>query len=78
LAQGKEKAVTGKKAGKKTNKKWIKKAIKKPGAFKAKAKKAGMSTKEYAAKVLKKDSKASSKTKKQANLAETFSKMRRG
>ena len=65
-------------AAKKTDKKWIKKAIKKPGAFKAKAKKAGMSTKEYAAKVLKKGSKASPKTKRQAHLAKTLSKMRRG
>ena len=65
-------------AAKKTDKKWIKKAITKPGAFKAKAKKAGMSTKEYAAKVLKKGSKASPKTKRQANLAKTLSKMRRG
>ena len=59
-------------------KKWIKKAIKKPRAFSAKAKKAGMSTKKYAAKVLKKGSKASPKTKRQANLAKTLSKMRRG
>jgi hypothetical protein len=65
-------------AAKKADKKWIKKAIKKPGAFKAKAKKAGMSTKEYAAKVLKKGSKASPKTKRQASLAKTLSKMRRG
>ena len=60
------------------DKKWIKKAIKKPGAFKAKAEKAGMSTKKYTAKVLKKDSKASPKTKRQASLANTLSKMRRG
>tara|TARA_R110000824_G_scaffold241002_1_gene429670 strand:+ start:487 stop:687 length:201 start_codon:yes stop_codon:yes gene_type:complete len=65
-------------AAKKSDKKWIKKAIKKPGAFKAKAKKAGMSTKEYAARVLKKGSKASPKTKRQASLAKTLSKMRRG
>ena len=65
-------------AAKKADKKWIKKAIKKPGAFKAKAKKAGMSTKEYAANVLEEGSKASPKTKRQANLARTLSKMRRG
>ena len=65
-------------AAKKADKKWIKKAIKKPGAFKAKAKKAGMSTKEYAARVLKEGSKASPKTKRQASLAKTLSKMRRG
>jgi len=58
-------------------KKWIKKAIKKPGAFSGKAKKAGMSTSEFASKALEKDSRASDKTKKQARLAETLSKMRR-
>lgn len=57
--------------------KWIKKAIKRPGAFKAKAKKAGMSTSAYATKVLKKSSHASSRTKKQAALAKTLGKLRR-
>lgn len=56
---------------------WIKGAIKHPGAFKAKAKKAGMSVSKFASKVLKKGSKASSKTKRQANLAKTLSKLRR-
>ena len=60
------------------DKKWIKGAIKKPGAFSAKAKKAGMSTKEYADKVLKKNSTASSRTQQQARLARTLSKIRRG
>jgi len=64
-------------AANKAGKNWIKKAIKKPGAFKAKAKKAGMSTNEYAAKVLRKDSKASPTTKRQARLARTLAKMRR-
>lgn len=41
----------------------------KQGAFSAKAKRAGMSTSAYANKVLKKGSKASAATKKQANFA---------
>lgn len=57
-------------------KKWIQKAIKHPGAFTAKAKKAGMSVSTYAKKVLKKGSKASATTKRQANLARTLRKMR--
>ena len=56
-------------------KKWIKGAIKRPGAFKAKAKKAGMSTAAYAKKVTRKGSKASTRTKRQANLAKIFGKM---
>jgi len=56
---------------------WIKSAIKRPGAFKKKAESADMSTAEYADKVLKKGSKASARTKKQASLAKTLSKMRR-
>ena len=55
--------------------KWIKGAIKRPGAFKAKAKRAGMGTKSYAKKVLKKGSKASTRTKRQASLALTLRKM---
>tara|TARA_R100001244_G_scaffold124139_1_gene93927 strand:- start:180 stop:383 length:204 start_codon:yes stop_codon:yes gene_type:complete len=60
-----------------SKKKWIKGAIKRPGAFKAKAKRAGMSTSAYAHKVLKKGSKVSTRTKRQASLAITLSKMRR-
>ena len=56
---------------------WIEGAVKKPGAFTAKANKAGMSTAAFADKVTKPGSKASPKTKKQANLAKTFSKMRK-
>lgn len=56
---------------------WIKGAIKHPGAFKAKAKKAGMSTSAYAMKVTKKGSKASTTTKRQANLAKTLGKLRK-
>lgn len=40
------------------------------GQFKAKAKKAGMGTETYARKVTAKGSKADTKTKRQANLAE--------
>jgi hypothetical protein len=60
-----------------SKKKWIKGAIKRPGAFRAKAKRAGMSTSAYARKVLKKGSKVSTRTKRQASLAITLSKMRR-
>lgn len=57
--------------------KWIKKAIKRPGAFRAKAKRAGMSVSAYARKVLRKGSRASTRTKRQAALAKTLGKMRR-
>jgi hypothetical protein len=55
-------------------KKWIANAIRRPGALTAKAKKAGMSVSAYASKVTKKDSKSSTLTKRQANLAKTFRK----
>ena len=58
-------------------KKWIKDAIKRPGAFKAKAKSAGMSTSAFATKVLKKGSRYSTRTKRQASLARTLGKMRK-
>jgi hypothetical protein len=57
--------------------KWIQGAIKRPGAFTAKAKKAGMSVSEYASKVGKPGSKASTQTKRQAALAKTLSKLRK-
>lgn len=47
------------------------------GKFTAKAKKAGMGVQEYAMKVLKKGSKASSSTKKQANFARNASKWKK-
>lgn len=56
---------------------WIQSSIKRPGAFKAKAKRAGMSTSAYARKVLKKGSRASVRTKRQARLAQTLGKIRR-
>jgi hypothetical protein len=58
-------------------KRWIKGAIKRPGAFTAKAKRAGMSTSAYARKVTKSGSQASTRTKRQANLSKTLGKMRR-
>lgn len=57
--------------------KWIQRAIKRPGAFRKKAQAAGMSTQEYAQKVLKKGSKADATTKRQAVLAKTLAKLRR-
>lgn len=57
---------------------WIRGAIKRPGAFTAKAKRAGMSTPAYASKVLMKGSKASPRTKRQASLAKTLRKVRKG
>jgi len=58
--------------------KWIQGAIKRPGAFKAKAKAAGKGTQAYARSVLKEGSKASTRTKRQAALAQTLSKLRSG
>lgn len=54
--------------------KWIQSAVKHPGAFTAQAKKAGMSVQGYANKVLKKGSKASTKTKQRARFAKTMKK----
>jgi len=56
----------------KTRKRWIQSAIKRPGAFSAKAKRAGMSTTQYARKVLRPGSRASATTKRQARLALTL------
>jgi hypothetical protein len=52
--------------------------VTRPGAFTAKAAKAGKSTGAYAKQVLKPTSKASTQTKRQANLAKTFAKLRAG
>lgn len=59
-------------------KKWISSAIRHPGAFTKKAKEAGMSVSEYASKVTKKGSHASTQTKRQANLAKTLKKISKG
>jgi len=58
--------------------KWIGDAIKRPGAFSAKAKAAGKSTGAYARQVLKGGSTASTRTKRQAALAQTLGKLRAG
>lgn len=58
-------------------KKWIQSAIKRPGAFTKKAKAAGKSVSAYASSVLKEGSKASTRTKRQAALAQTLSKIRK-
>lgn len=51
---------------------WIAGAIKRPGAFRAKAKKAGESTAEYAASVAAHPEKHDARTVRQANLAKTL------
>lgn len=53
-------------------KNWIKSAIKHPGAFTAKAKRAGKSVAAYAKQVTKEGSHASTQTKRQAGLAKTL------
>jgi len=60
---------------KEKSKNWIQAAHIKKGAFTAKADKAGKSVAAEASSVLAPGSKASAKTKKQAVLAKTFSKM---
>lgn len=60
-----------------TKKRWIQSAITRKGAFTKKAKAAGKSVSEYASSVLKEGSKASTRTKRQAALAQTLSKMRK-
>lgn len=58
--------------------KWIQEAVSEhPGAFSKKAKEAGMSTAEYAAKVTSNPGEHDKKTVKQANLAKTLSKLRK-
>ena len=55
--------------------KWIQGMHMEEGAFTKKAQAAGMGVQAYAAKVTKPGSKASTKTKRQANLAKRFKKM---
>ena len=59
------------------NKSWIQGAIKHPGAFTKKAEERGMSTKELAAQVTANPEKYDNTTVKQANLAQTLSKLRK-
>ena len=60
---------------KRKKKKWIQGAIKREGAFSAKAKKAGMSTQAFAARVLANKDKYDTRTVRQAALAKTLMKM---
>jgi hypothetical protein len=62
-------------AAKKSNKNWIAGAIKRPGAFTAKAKKAGKSVAGMASAVSKNPDKYSPLTRKQASLAKTLRKI---
>ena len=62
----------------KQKKNWIQGAIKRPGAFTAKAKKAGKSVAGMAAAVSKNPGKYSPRTVKQANLAKTLRKINKG
>jgi hypothetical protein len=64
-------------AAKKSKTNWIQGAIKRPGAFTAKAKKAGKSVSGMAAAVTKNPDKYSPLTVKQANLAKTLKKINR-
>jgi len=59
------------------DKKWIQGAIKRPGAFRAKAEEAGMSTAEYGAQVRANPKEYDERTVRQANLARTLSKLRK-
>ena len=59
------------------DKNWIQGAVKRPGAFTKKAKEAGMSVQQFAAHVDKNKSKYSTRTERQANLAQTFAKMKK-
>lgn len=61
-----------------SKKNWIQGAIKRPGAFTAKAKKAGKSVAGMAAAVSKNPGKYSPRTVKQANLAKTLRKINKG
>jgi hypothetical protein len=60
------------------DKKWIQKAIKRPGAFSAKAKNRGMTTKQLVRAVKRNPKKYDSTTVKQANLASTLMNMHKG
>ena len=60
------------------SKDWIKGAIKRPGALKEKAKRAGMTVAAYSAKMGKKSSNASTRTRRQIALRNTLNKVRKG
>ena len=61
----------------KEEKDWIQGAVKRPGAFTKKAKAAGMSVQQFAKHVDANKSKYSTRTERQASLAQTFAKMAR-
>ncbi len=67
----------GYKFGVKEAKDWIQGAVKRPGAFTRKAKAAGMSVPEFAKHVDANKSKYSTRTERQANLAQTFASMKK-
>ncbi len=56
---------------------WIQGAVKSPGAFTKKAKEAGMSVQQFASHVDANKSKYSTRTERQANLAQTFASMKK-
>ena len=56
---------------------WIDKAVEKPGAFRKKADKKGVSTSEFASQVMKNPDEYDEKTVKQARLAATLLKLRK-
>jgi hypothetical protein len=67
----------GQKFGVKEDDDWIQKAVKRPGAFTRKAKAAGQSVQQFAKTVDDNPGKYSTRTKKQANLAQTFASMKK-
>ena len=67
----------GNKFGVKEDKDWIQNAVKRPGAFTRKAKAAGMGVQQFAKNVDDNPGKYSTRTKKQANLAQTFASMKK-
>jgi hypothetical protein len=67
----------GNKFGVKEAKDWIQGAVKRPGAFTRKAKAAGMSVQQFAKHVDANKSKYSTRTERQANLAQTFASMKK-
>ena len=67
----------GNKFGVKEGDDWIQKAVKRPGAFTRKAKAAGQTVQQFAKTVDDNPSKYSTRTKRQANLAQTFASMKK-
>ena len=67
----------GNKFGVKEGDDWIQKAVKRPGAFTRKAKAAGQTVQQFAKTVDDNPGKYSTRTKRQANLAQTFASMKK-